>query len=415
MSLRKRLTSIKEKVVDAVSSGASWVASPGVGFWRKEEEAEIDRKDYMETYRDNLMVRASVDMTVANLVGGGFFTGADNEEVKQIVDEFCERVGQDRINQLVARDALVTGDGIIEKIYDKEYKKELDGKEVITPKKNARFIGVKWAPSFTFTVKQSPTGKVKWWKQKWERSKKYFDPKKIINIKWNPTGLDAYGTSEVRQVHELIDDLKKIRKNFVKITKRYASPPIIWKCKGMSEERRKALKKSVEEKGQDEDIYLNTDLVEAEVLEIDPKGKFENYYKVLQQAAVLGLQTPTIPILSEATLASSEAMLEFYARKIESGRRLIKRMIEREIFSELIEQAGKEEVPKVRWNKMPIRLEGTIPGIALDLFDRNIYSPSQTEKMLKKSGVPFPPKSEEEKRVKSIEPEEGEDVGYERD
>ena len=361
----------------------------------------------MKMYEENPLAREAIDMTVADAIGGGYFTDVKEDKyAKKLVDKFAEKVDLDSILFLSTRDMLVTGDGINEKIYDKEIEiervVEWNGKEykqiVIAPAPGAKLVNLKWVPSYTFKVARTPVGEVLWWEQKVGFKSKYFHPDKIMDYKWNPTGLSAYGTSELKCVYSLLKDLDQIRKNFVAITKRYASPPIIWKSKGLSEAQMKEHKENVENKAPDEDIYLNTDLIEAEVLEVDPRGRFENYYEQLMNAVSIGLMTPTLVSLEQATLASSKAMLEFYEKKIARIRRVIKRNVEKGIFKVLIEQDSKaREVPRLRWDTLSKRIEKTGTELALELFDRNIYSPWQLQQVLKKSGVPFPQEPEEAK------------------
>lgn len=403
MALR-RLRGIKEAIT-RVFLGSALVGTVG-SLWAAEEEPVIDRKKYVEMYVKNPLARQSIDMETADAVGGGYFTDIKTDKyAKQLVDTFAAKVNLDDIIFLTTRDMLVTGDGIGERIYDKEKKMERTvvynnkkyTKEVVAPIKGAKLVNLKWLPSWMFKVKQTPVGEVCWWTQEVEGKKVFFHPDKILDFKWNRTGLSAYGTSELKSVYSLLEDLDKIRENFVAITKRYAKPPIIWKGKGISKAQMEEHKKEVESKEADEDLYLNTDLIEAEVLEIDPRGKFENYYEQLMSAATIGLETPTLPILSKATLASSKAILEFYEKKIARIRRVVKRCVEHEIFVILVNQDSRaKEVPRLRWNVLSRRFEKTGPQFVLELFDRNLYSPFQAKQALKKWGIPFPTEEEGE-------------------
>ena len=395
------------EAVAKVFRGSSIVSGTTSMLWKPLEEPTIRREDYVKLYEENPLAREAIDMTVADAIGGGYFTDVKEDKyAKKLVDDFAEKVDLDSILFLSTRDMLVTGDGINEKIFDKEvvvervveYNGRTYRQQVIAPAPGAKLVNLKWVPSFTFKVARTPVGEVLWWQQQVGSKSIYFHPDKIMDYKWNPTGLNAYGTSELKCVYGLLKDLDEIRKNFVAITKRYASPPIIWKAKGLSRAQIEELKRTVENKKPDEDVYLNTDLIEAEVLEVDPRGRFENYYQQLMNAASIGLMTPTLVSLEQATLASSKAMLEFYEKKIARIRRIIKRNVEKGIFRVLVEQDSRaREVPRLRWETLSKRVERTGAELALELFDRNIYSPWQLQQVLKKSGVPFPPEPEEAK------------------
>jgi len=406
--LRSRLRKVREQLSNLI--GSAFVSSVGASLWGELTREEIDRESLMRLYRDNPFARQAIDMTVSDAVGSGYFVDAEDPRAAEIVNEFAEKVNLDGILFLCVRDMLVTGDGTAELIYSDEEKVKRtvrwDDREksqtVIAPVKGARLVFMKWIPSFTLEVERSPLGETMWWKQDVGGRVKYFHPDKILDFRWNPTGLSSYGTSELKSVAELLEDLDTIRELFVKILKRYAAPPIIWKCKGLTKEQIEEHKRKVESKEPDQDIYLNTDLIEPEVLEIDPRGKFENYYTQLVNAVTIGLQTPTLMSLQEATLASSKAMLEFYERKITRIRRVVKRTVEREVFARLVKQAGLTEVPRLRWNVLSRRFEKPGPEFILDLFDRNLLNASQTKAILKKWGIPFPPEEE-------VESEQGEE------
>ena len=133
------------------------------------------------------------------------------------------------------------------------------------------------------------------------------------------------------------------------------------------------------------------------VLDIDPRGRFENYYNALIKAVIVGLQTPTLTQFEETSRAAASTLMEFYAKKIDRIRRVVKRVVEHEIFEPIVRQAGRREVPKLRWNVLSKTFRMTGPELTLELFDRNLYSPSQTKKMLQKYGVEFPPEGGEER------------------
>jgi len=403
MSSRRRRFGviIWEAAQKVIPHGHAFVFDSGKGLlggYGTTQSSDVSREDLIKLYREDPLAKQAIDMQVFDSVGGGFFTDVKGDEIsKEIVDKFAAKVNLDYLIWLFTRDMLATGDGIFERIYSHERLEtvtiEVGGRtervEMIVPVKGAKFAGLKWVPSWSMEVKMEPTGAVKYWVQKSKFGKEIrFHPDKIIRTPWNPTGLDAYGTSELHAVYGLLEDLKEIRENFVKIIKRYAAPPIIWQCNGMSREEILALKERNEGREPGEDCYLNTDLVKAEVLEIDARGKFDNYYKTLQDAAIIGLETPTLTLVAAE---GAKWVLEFYKKKVEQIRRVIKRMIEREIFKPLIMQDSKAtEVPRVRWNQFYANYE-----LVLDLFDRGIYSHYQAEQVMKVWGIPFPPEPED--------------------
>jgi len=393
MSIPRRLRETWRRIKEISPWGTAIVASR---FPRRygAEIPEINREDFMKLYTTNSFAKAAIDMTLSDAIGIGYFTSVKyDEEAKQLCDSFAEKVNLDEIISLTTRDMLVIGDGFCERIFEDETKRKVSienqTQQVIAPVKGAKLVNLKWLPGHTMYINRTPTGRMRWYIQATEGKKIYFAPEKIINFKWNPVGLDAYGTSLLRPVYQLLQDLEKIQDNFVKIIKRYAKPPIIWQGKGLSQTRMEELKTEIESLEPDEDLYLNTDMVTPLVLEINPRGRFEEYYQRLINTAIVGLETPTLPSLEQATLASSQAMLEFYSRKITRIRRLVKRKIEMEIFKPLIESYGREEIPRVRWNVLKTKFE-IDPDFILDLVKAEIYTPWQAKQVLQSIGFPFP-------------------------
>jgi len=389
---------IKESVTNRINAwiGKSIIAEVIPGIWAPVEKPKIDRRAYMQLYEENPLAKSAINANISDAIGAGFFTDVKEDEyAKSLIDEFCRKVNMDKLLILATRDMLITGDGVLERIYDREIQSivKWNGKQqsdVWTPENGAKLVSLKWLPSFTLEVKRTPKGKCLYWRQKADSKYIYFHPDKIVNFQWNPTGLSSYGTSELRAVFDLLKDLGEIQKNFVAVVKRYAKPPIIWKGKGLTEEQLKAHKEVVEKAGPDEDIYINTDLLDAEMLAIDPRGAFENYYRQLIDTAIVGLETPTLPMFSKAAKASARAMMRFYQMKLSRIRRVLRRTVEHEIFRILVNQDPRaREIPKLRFN-FPILPEQLDPLFIVELAKLGIFTPDQAKQVLKKLGVAFP-------------------------
>jgi len=394
MSFRNRLRAVKEALVEPY--GTAWVG----GFrslWGVSEPPKINREAYAELYEEDPIAKGAVDQNVADALGGGFFTSVgEDEEAKAIVDEFAEKVGLDEIISLMTRDMLVVGDGYAERIYDNEEKRELRVDErrasAVCPGEDAKFVNLKWLPGQTIEVTRMPTGQICWYTQKVDGSTVNFAPEKIMNFKWNPIGKSAYGTSMLSAVYPLLKDLEVVRENFKAVTKRYAKPRFLWRGNALTKEEMNTMKAQVRDVGDDEDFYVNTDRIAPEPIPIDPRGRFENYYIQLLNSAMIGLGTPTLPILESATLASSKSILEFYERKIALIRRIVKRGIEREVFAPLV---SPRETPRVRWEIQKTRFEELDISAALGVMKEAEYSTWQIQQVLQKWGFPRPQKEGE--------------------
>ena len=402
MSFRSKLKRVVEQFTGR-AEGSAWVFSRSGSLWGGMLPAETySRKDLFQLYRDNPYARQAIDMTTADVLGAGFYVEAKDPRVVEAVNSFAEKVNLDGLLFLCVRDMLVTGDGTAELIYDSEgkvertvtYDSRSERKEVIAPREGAKLVSAKWVPSWSLDCYVTPLGELAWWGQ----GNIYFHPDKILNFKYNPLGIDAYGTSELTSVYHQLKNLVEAQDLFIKILKRYSAPPILWLCKGLTKGEIERHKREVEEKSPTEDIYLNTDLIDAKVLEIDPRGRFENYYEQIEKAVLSGLQSPTLPSISKSTRASSRTILDFYEKKINRIRRIVKREVERGLFSRIARQAGSEEIPRLRWFTLGGLMEKSGPEFILELFDRNLLSPAQAKKNLTRLlGIDFGP--EEGERV----------------
>ena len=128
------------------------------------------------------------------------------------------------------------------------------------------------------------------------------------------------------------------------------------------------LKDAVIAREPDEDIFLGhveKDAVRFETVEMDPRGRFENYIHIIDMGIMEGLQVPLLRYLRNATEASATKMLEVVERNVLGVQRQIKRVVERQFLDILIKRASISTIPTLNWGAPKTGLEDiSLDGIA---------------------------------------------------
>jgi len=116
---------------------------------------------------------------------------------------------------------------------------------------------------------------------------------------------------------------------------------------------------------------------------------FEMHVENITDEFILGLQTPLPKLIIKRgfTEASAKAALELVERKVRALQRFIKRVVERQVFAPLLEQAGfdlREARVRLHWG-VPERPELRI-GDVLKAFELGVISREEARAMLAEAG-----------------------------
>ena len=353
--------------------------------------------DYEKYYLLDPVVFSAINSLADMIVGAGFYTEAEDEKAKQIVDEFCERVNMDEKLRDVARYVLLYGDAFMEKIFEKN---KLVDVKVWSPKgwrilldKKRNIIGYE---------KISNTGVQK------------FAPEEIVHFRFVRVGDNEFGVSLIQPALEYIKAKYVIAKLIPKVFLHFASPLIVFRFgmereaqrfKQMLEEKRRVVEEEEPDVAKlfNEIITYGKD-VQAEPVRIDFRSQLIDYIKWLDENFIEGFRAPLMRYLYNATEASARVIYDAIQQTpIEALQRHIKRKIESEIFKPLIEQEGLEEVPRLNWGVPKSVVDDLSLNDIIQIWDRE---PDYAIKLLMKKG--FPPLEEEEeleerlKRVKEV-------------
>jgi hypothetical protein len=306
------------------------------------EIAPISLTVYRDAYIKDPSISAAVDYLAEQAVGVGFFVTSSNPDVKKLVEEFNAEQGMDQLLMQNAKECVFGGNSFLEKVRD-----------------NEKLAGLKLLPLTSIRkIKRDPTsGRVLWYEQSIGGSKIPLEAANIVHFRFNPQDGEAFGSPVIRSLLESypVDDrytresLLKIKAKMEtimpKIFERYASPKSVWVFTGASDNKLNEYKTAIEQTPQNEDLVFNpsgSTSFDIKTLAIDPRARFEGFVNYIESQTVAGMQTPVVKLYTAPgfTEASATVAKEISERKIEFLRRFFKRVVEREIYADLLESNG---------------------------------------------------------------------------
>jgi len=347
--------------------------------WALEEFVEYpeDLESFEKYYKENNEVNAAVNVLSDMTVGVGYFTESENEKAKEIVDSFAEEMGLDILLNRVVKNMLIYGFCPIERWL-----------KLGRPPQTGMRLGLKALSPKTVKVRMDKKGEVLGYRQTVSGSTVDFKPSSIVWCVYNQVGTSPYGMSITQPILNLLEAKESINEDMPKVIHRYGSPLTVWE----TSQAISALKQAVTEREPDEDVFLgNTppDAVRWKTLEMDPRGRFADYIKIIDEEILECLQAPILRYLRNATEASATKMLEVIDRHIQGLQRYMKRVVEREMFSPLLAVYDIWDVPSLRWGRPQTGLENISLTDIANLTEKGVITPLQGVNLLKKIGVPI--------------------------
>lgn len=296
--------------------------------------------DLVKVYTSDYAAKAAVDFLADQAVGAGFYTTGNmeyyNGRGKEVVDEFNESVNLDGLLQQGAREVVAYGNSFWEKI---------------TPG-SLRTLKILPLTSIEKVLRDS-LGEVKGYKQTSAYGGKTLDSDTIIHFCWNPVNGEAFGTGILRVLCESISVDGETRESLVKIKaklekimpdvfEKYAGPDELWIFEGIGDEKLAEYQNVIKAKPKAGARFVYNRPADIKTIQIDPRARFDGYVEHLINQFYLGLQTPLPKLFTTPgfTEASARAAIEIAERKVLALQRFLKRIVEREIFTPLIEQEG---------------------------------------------------------------------------
>ena len=353
------------------------------------EAPPISLADCIDAYLKDPSCKAFVDFLADQVVGAGFYTTVNEEysqaeEAKNIVDEFCEKVNLDGLLQIGAREIIAAGNSFWEKV-------EPDRLEEL------RILPL----TSIERIKRASNGTVEGYVQSAEYGGKSLDPKRIIHFKWNAVNGEAFGTGVLRPLLEKIKlsdgdtrmsflEMKaRIERLLPRIFEKYAGPDELWIFEGISDDQLEEFQRLIKSKPKEGARFVYNRPADLKTAMIDPRARFEFYIDHILNQFYLGGETPLPKLFTTPgfTEASARAALELAERKVISLQRFIKRIVEREIFTPVLEQVGfdsKEAGIRLNWG-MPETPEIIVADL-LKAAELGLIRTDEFRNIMKKTG-----------------------------
>ena len=223
---------------------------------------------------------------------------------------------------------------------------------------------------------------------------------RIIHFKWNPVDGEPFGTGVLRPLLEkmtisgetrmsFLEMKARIEKMLPEIFEKYAGPDELWVFEGVSDDRLAEYQRIIKSKPKAGARFVYNKKADVKTVQIDPRTQFQTYLDHIINQVYLGGETPLPKLFTTPgfTEASAKAAIELAERKIYALQRFMKRAVEKEIFTPIVQQGGYDP------QKAGCRLNWGIPEkpqiVVADILraaELQLISPIEFRGMMKKVG-----------------------------
>ncbi len=370
------------------------------------ETPSIPLADVMKLYERDPTCKASVDLLAASAVGMGFYTTVTErydraEEAKSVVDQFNEDVNLDTLLNDMARVLIACGNDFWLKITPERlrdlHRLPVDAIERIE-QSHIQSNGLK-IPY-----------KVEGYKLRRSYGGETLEPEAVIHWRINRVGLSGFGTGVLQVLlHSLVfqSDRRpayawmkaKIEKIMPKIFEKYAGPDVLALLEKADEATIQKFERAIKSRSEEGAWLFYSGKGDIKPVTLDPRARFEYYVEHIINQFYLGCETPLPRLFSTPgfTEASAKAALELQNMLIKPIQRYIKRQVERDIFSSVLNQAGLDQAEaKVRLNWGTQKEPELVASDILKAFELGVLSKEEVRKMLIEFGWKIETLSNEE-------------------
>ena len=232
----------------------------------------------------------------------------------------------------------------------------LYGNVYIDPMGIGSNLELKFLPVKTIRVRRTPTGDAQGHVQLIDNKVvAEWEPKKLIHIKWNTFGTDAYGMTEIRPNLPSLTHKLEAENIIPKIIKFHADSRIVFKL-GMPEKpyndtQIDAWIGKLEERVKGSDIVCAGDVATEVIQPIRGTGEIINLLNHIEHQVNTGLHNAQVLLESSADATGSMIQMDAFEREVRTMQDVIGMYVERDIYSRIL---GKDDVPQIVWNPMNI-------------------------------------------------------------
>jgi hypothetical protein len=392
------LSWVSRKLNEVLHPGAAGVAYPskGTAFY---ETADIPLLDVMKLYERDPTCKSSVDLLSASTVGMGFYITVDDNydkaaQAKAAVDKFCEDINLDTLLCDMAKPFIACGNDFWAKSTPDNLKDVLRlPNDAIERINLSKFPGFKIP--YQVTSYQLKANYV-------EGSQSTLDPKAIIHWQFNPKASNGYGVGLLQVLlHTLCLDPNnkrpayaamkaKIERLMPKIFEKYAGPDVLAYLEKADEATITKFQNAIKNRPEEGAWLFYNKPCEVKPVTLDPRAQgFVYYIDHMINQFYLGCETPLPRLFSTPgfTEASAKAAVELQDMLIKPLQRYVKRLVEREIFSPAVLQAGFDPFKaKVRLNWGSPDQPEMLMGDLISAAEKGLIRPEEFRKNAAKVG-----------------------------
>ncbi|MGD6851154.1 MAG: hypothetical protein ACQCN6_03745 [Candidatus Bathyarchaeia archaeon] len=366
---------------------SSGVASPNSTVFY--ETSDIPLADVMKLYDRDPTCKSSVDLLAASAVKRFYTTCAPGQEkAKAAIDSFCEEVNLDGLLHDMAVRLIACGN---------EFWLRL------TPARLSEFVRMPIDSIEKIKLSSVQGLKIPYKVESYQLRTSYREgvgngdlkPEAVLHWNINQNYNSGYGVGLLQVLlHTLSmsNDKRpafawmkaKIEKILPNIFVKYAGPDVVVQAEGMKDESFKKYENAIKKRPEEGQwLFSGAKNVSVNPVSIDPRARFEYYIDHIVNQFYLGCETPLPRLFSTPgfTEASAKAALELQDMLIDPIQRMVKRRVEREVFSTIAKQNGFDPV------KAQLRLNWGNPETpeitAVDLIsaaEKNLIRPDEFRK-----------------------------------
>jgi len=310
-------------------------------------------EDLLHIYEGHPAVASAVNFIAWQAVGGGFYTtmndGYDERRggltAKEYVDQWNERVGLDEMLQITAIYLVAFGNAFWHKQgndIDQVQLIPIQSVERLIPEKTSGEAVTPWTPIRALRLTSAYGGATIPWED-------------IIHFRLCPLRGDGFGTG---LVHKLVQRMRvgdgetrygyaeiigRIENAIMRQFEKFGMPNELWIFPGVRDDLLREYHARIQELPMS-GARFTTNIEGARVEQIVPQRSrgFNEYLKALYDVFYLALETPLPKLFTTPgfTEASARAAVEVAERKVMALQRLIKRVVERQVWWEVLRRAG---------------------------------------------------------------------------
>ena len=307
--------------------------------WGSDTEITMDK---LVQYRSrDTKFRLAVMLNTAYSVGIGFHNTADTsspqgKKILEMVDEFCDEIDLDSLNQSIAMDAWATGNAFLRPMGSD---KELKGVQIVPV-------------SSIIRIKRDEDGTVKQYVQYWGAETNEIEGKDLMHFKWLAENAGAWGVGlgqalAYRGVGYRTASGKTIRRpSMFQISEMMTDVEAKMVYSGLPRYDVYADVKD-DQLAQINQIYnvseplqhtLHNYKGEVNTVALDTQNRFDSFLRSLDDTMLNGIMTPIPRMFSSLnfTYASADAAIEAYLPLIRMYQRAHKRFVENHIYKPLL-------------------------------------------------------------------------------